>query len=153
MLDTFLAQLPIWVISIVVTLIFAWTYYSRTWKNRNERELFYFESEDGERYFDFSFLKKVIFQLITIFLTSFSFANVFYFCVNGAWITAGTFGVTRGFLILGSLIYFFDLIEKSMGIIRDERKKRRAQKPENLPPQNSPKGDALTTELPGTEKP
>ena len=118
-------------LSIVITFIFGYTYYSRTWKNKQDRELLYYDREDNEKYFDFGFLKKVCLQLMTVFFTTFSFVNVFYFCINGSWISDGTFSVTRGFLIIGSIIYFFDLIEKSMAIIRDEKQKRKAKKPNN----------------------
>lgn len=125
-------QIAVWTVSGVITMAYVITYFVKTWRNKEVRELLYFDIEDGDKLFNFTFLKKVIFQLITIFLTAFSLVNVSFFCIMDTWV----FPVAKSFLILGAIIYLIDLTEKSMAIVRDEKKKRRAKRPDEAPPSN-----------------
>lgn len=121
--EQYINRTTFYLLSLIVTALFAIYYYFKTIKNN--RDMYWYFYHGDEKRFDIGgFCKKIIIQLIIIFFAFFTFFNVIYFCVEGKWVADNSFQSTRSFVIIGAVAYIFDLIEKSITILYEHKEKK-----------------------------
>jgi hypothetical protein len=102
-------------VSLIFLLPFIINYYLKT--IRKNKDLFWFIYKDGNRKFNYRFLKKIIVQLLLNYFAIFAFLNVIFFVLTGKWVSDSSFQTAKVFLIISAVLYIIDLMEKSDNIL------------------------------------
>ena len=121
-LDNYIDKGTFYWVSLLCLIPFCISYYTKT-INKN-REIFWFIYEGDERKFDYTFLKKLVTQILVDYFAFFTFFNVIYFCISGKWVSDTNFLTARSFIIIGAIGYMIELIGKSNAILHEQKKKK-----------------------------